>query len=76
MSMAEQGQADDQWVTRVLFTRLIHQSWPCIITSLAEQTFIGVIGNKKGSIYQLHTAGVGEAPHQPVVDALQIVGVH
>jgi len=49
------------------------------ITSLADtdlRGLVGVIGNKKCSIHRLHAAGAGETPHQPVVNALHMVGVH
>ena len=31
---------------------------------------------KQSSVHWLHAAGTGEAPHEPVVDALHVVGVH
>ena len=34
------------------------------------------VGDEQGCIHWLHAAGAGEAAHEPVVDALRVVGVH
>jgi len=41
-----------------------------------SESLVGVVGNQKCSIHWLHTARAGEAPHQPVIDTLHMVGVH
>ena len=35
-----------------------------------------IILTQEGGVHRLHAAGAGEAPHEPVVDAVHVVGVH
>ena len=35
-----------------------------------------LILTQEGGVHRLHAAGAGEAPHEPVVDAVHVVGVH
>ena len=35
-----------------------------------------LILTQEGGVHRLHAAGAGEAAHEPVVDAVHVVGVH
>ena len=35
-----------------------------------------LVGDEEGGVDGLHAGRAGEAPHEPVVDALGVVGVH
>ena len=37
---------------------------------------VRLVGDEEGGVDGLHAGGAGEAPHEPVVDALGVVGVH
>ena len=37
---------------------------------------MGLIGDEKGGVDGLHAGGAGEGPHEPVVDAVRVVGMH
>lgn len=37
---------------------------------------VGLVAGEQSGVHRLHAAGAREAAHQPVVDALHVVGVH
>ena len=35
-----------------------------------------LVGDEEGGVDGLHAGGTGETPHEPIVDALGVIGVH
>ena len=42
----------------------------------SESLLVRLVGDEEGGVDGLHAGRAGEAPHEPVVDALGVVGVH
>ena len=56
---------------------LVHPfSIACSISSRVCPPLVRLVGDEEGGVDGLHAGGAGEAPHEPVVDALGVVGVH
>ena len=46
-----------------------------LLTNQVWRFLVSLIGDKEGGVHRLHAGGAGEATHEPVVDAVGVVGV-